>query len=45
MIVYHRSNIMVTKPDILHSAKRLDFGAGFYVTTVSTQAEDRKSVV
>ena len=39
MIVYHGSDIMVVKPDILHSAKRLDFGAGFYVTTVSTQAE------
>lgn len=39
MIVYHGSDIMVAKPDILHSAKRLDFGAGFYVTTVSTQAE------
>ena len=39
MIVYHGSDIMVAKPDILHSAKRLDFGAAFYVTTVSTQAE------
>lgn len=39
MIVYHGSDIMVTKLDILHSAKRLDFGAGFYVTTVRTQAE------
>lgn len=39
MIVYHGSDTVVTQPDILHSAKRLDFGAGFYVTTVSKQAE------
>lgn len=29
MIVYHGSDIMVAKPDILHSAERLDFGADF----------------
>ncbi|MBR3268740.1 MAG: DUF3990 domain-containing protein [Oscillospiraceae bacterium] len=39
MIVYHGSDIVVRQPDILHSAKRLDFGMGFYVTTVRKQAE------
>lgn len=39
MIVYHGSDTIVKKPDILHSTKRLDFGAGFYVTTVRQQAE------
>ena len=39
MIVYHGSDIVVRQPDILHSAKRLDFGMGLYVTTVRKQAE------
>lgn len=39
MIVYHGSDIIVQAPDIAHSAKRLDFGPGFYVTTNPTQAE------
>ena len=39
MIVYHGSDIIVEKPDIQHSMKRLDFGKGFYVTTVLEQAK------
>ena len=39
MIVYHGSDIIVQAPDIAHSAKHLDFGPGFYVTTNPTQAE------
>lgn len=39
MIVYHGSNVVVTNPDIFHSYRTLDFGAGFYVTTVREQAE------
>ena len=39
MIVYHGSDVIVNKPDIEHSLKRLDFGAGFYVTSVEHQAE------
>ena len=39
MIVYHGSDIVITEPDVLHSVRRLDFGAGFYVTTVYAQAE------
>ena len=39
MIVYHGSTEMVKNPDIGHSYRALDFGEGFYVTTVREQAE------
>lgn len=39
MIVYHGSISEVKKPDIDHSYRNLDFGQGFYVTTVREQAE------
>lgn len=39
MIVYHGSSVVVEQPDILHSYHPLDFGKGFYVTTVYEQAE------
>lgn len=39
MMVYHGSDVVVKKPDISHSKKKLDFGCGFYVTTVIEQAE------
>ena len=39
MIVYHGSTVAVKKPDVLHSYRRLDFGRGFYTTTVKEQAE------
>lgn len=39
MIVYHGSNMIVEHPDIKHSFRALDFGKGFYVTTVKEQAE------
>lgn len=39
MIVYHGSIQCVEKPDTLHSYRPLDFGRGFYVTTVREQAE------
>lgn len=48
MTVYHGSDIMIEKPDVLHSMKRLDFGPGFYVTTVMEQAQrwaKRKAVL
>lgn len=38
MIVYHGSTEIVEKPDVIHSYRTLDFGAGFYVTTVKEQA-------
>ena len=39
MIVYHGSNVIVDVPDTKHSYRPLDFGKGFYVTTVNEQAE------
>ena len=39
MIVYHGSSEVVRQPDILHSYRALDFGKGFYVTSVRGQAE------
>lgn len=39
MKVYHGSIQSVEKPDILHSYRPLDFGKGFYVTTIREQAE------
>ena len=39
MILYHGSDIIVKNPDILHSQICLDFGSGFYVTSVKEQAE------
>ena len=39
MIVYHGSSVVVRQPDILHSYRALDFGKGFYVTSVKEQAE------
>ncbi len=39
MIVYHGSNVAVQYPDVAHTLRNLDFGKGFYVTTVREQAE------
>ncbi|MBQ6734338.1 MAG: DUF3990 domain-containing protein [Lachnospiraceae bacterium] len=39
MIVYHGSVEVIEAPDVLHSHRPLDFGKGFYVTTVKEQAE------
>ena len=39
MIVYHGSVLTVEHPDVLHSYRSLDFGKGFYVTSVKEQAE------
>ena len=39
MIVYHGSNMIVDHPDVRHSFRDLDFGRGFYVTTIREQAE------
>ena len=39
MIVFHGSSERVMQPDILHSYRALDFGKGFYVTSVLEQAE------
>lgn len=39
MIVYHGSNAIVERPDVDHSFRYLDFGRGFYATTLRKQAE------
>lgn len=39
MRVFHTSNVRVENPDTLHSRKELDFGPGFYFTTIRQQAE------
>ncbi|MDE6265373.1 MAG: DUF3990 domain-containing protein [Paramuribaculum sp.] len=38
MKLYHSSNISVTQPDILYSRNFLDFGKGFYLTSIQEQA-------
>ena len=39
MRVFHSSNVIVKNPDVAHSRNFLDFGKGFYVTTLRLQAE------
>lgn len=39
MILYHASSIAVPKPDVLHSRKNVDFGPGFYTTSLIEQAK------
>ena len=38
MIVYHGSSIEVSRPDIYHSRDNVDFGKGFYITSIKEQA-------
>lgn len=38
ILLYHSSNVTVIKPDTLHSRNDLDFGKGFYLTTIHDQA-------
>ena len=38
MLIYHASDIIVDKPDIMHSRTNLDFGKGFYLTSLKEQA-------
>lgn len=38
MIVYHGSYIEIQKPDLEHSREDVDFGKGFYTTTLYEQA-------
>ena len=39
MKVYHASSVIVENPDTIHSREYLDFGQGFYITTIREQAE------
>ena len=38
MKLYHSSNVIVESPDTMHSRKYLDFGKGFYLTSLYDQA-------
>ena len=38
MRLYHSSNIIIAQPDTQHSREYLDFGRGFYLTTLYEQA-------
>ena len=38
MILYHGSNVTVSKPRLVEQNRYLDFGYGFYTTTNKTQA-------
>jgi hypothetical protein len=38
MRLYHASPLCIQKPDVLHSRDNLDFGKGFYLTTIRQQA-------
>ena len=40
MILFHGSDRVVMKPDVLHSRKEVDFGAGFYTTPIEEQARN-----
>ena len=39
MLLYHGSNVIVRKPIMLRSDRKLDFGSGFYVTSSFDQAK------
>ena len=39
MEVYHASPVIVNHPDTKHSRDYLDFGSGFYITTMLDQAQ------
>lgn len=39
MIVYHGSYIEIRDPDLKHSREDVDFGKGFYTTTLHDQAQ------
>ena len=37
--LYHTSNVEIRIPDVRHSREHLDFGRGFYLTSLREQAE------
>lgn len=39
MKLYHASDTVIEKPDVYHSREHLDFGKGFYLTSIHIQAE------
>ena len=38
MVLYHGSNMIVEKPELIKQTRGLDFGAGFYLTSREEQA-------
>ena len=38
MVIYHGSNVVVLRPEILQGERMLDFGTGFYATSNKEQA-------
>lgn len=38
MKLYHSSSVVVSQPDTTHSRDYLDFGKGFYLTSIYDQA-------
>lgn len=38
MILYHGSYLEISEPDLVHSCSNVDFGRGFYVTSLYDQA-------
>ena len=38
MNLYHGSYLEITKPDLKHSRQNVDFGGGFYTTSLYEQA-------
>lgn len=38
MILYHTSQLVINKPDVSYSRNNLDFGRGFYLTSLKEQA-------
>lgn len=39
MRLYHASDRVIENPDVYHSREHLDFGKGFYLTSIRIQAE------
>ena len=39
MILYHGSDVIVKTPNVEYSTRNLDFGKGFYTTSIKEQAE------
>ena len=40
MKLFHTSNVVVRTPDVAYSRNHLDFGRGFYLTSLKSQAEN-----
>ena len=38
MILYHGSDVIVSTPGVEYSTRNLDFGKGFYTTSIKEQA-------